>query len=317
MALEITGTLTIDCNDISCLTFVDTTGAYSLSNLTGYGSPNPEIAQIVSVDFVITDADATNWTYSAADYSPNTAGDSEICLEASNFVNGSDTLTLVPGATYTLTYTVHFSGSDYELEEEFVFPCCGNPISSNLATAIAVEQLAGCASFVFSDVTGLYDATDNPGGYGTPNPAYADITSTLISITLANGEVTNITSFIPTAADHSITIQASDLGYSSLIPDQIINITYSVYVDGDCRVGYKNTNVLLYCQTQACIDSKISAILDSPCGCDGDEQAQVDNVMKMLFELDAIKIVAGRNMGCVDGKIESLYQKCSAGCSNC
>lgn len=317
MALEITGTLVIDCNNISCLTFGDTTGAVSLSNQSGYGSPNPELAEIVSIDFVITDSDAVDWEYSEADYSPNAAGNSTICLEAENFVNGSDTITFEPGATYTLTYIVHFSGSDYTLEEEFTFPCCGNPTTSNLATAIAIQQNIGCGSFVFSDVTGAYHATNNPGGYGSPNPAYADIVSTLITFVLSNGDTVNITTFIPTAADHSITIQASDLGYTTMIPDQIIGVTYSVFVDGDCRVGYKNTTALFYCQTESCINAKIASALNEDCACDGDVNANTQVVWEMLMELDTIKYAASKNMSCVDGAIESLFARCGAGCSNC
>ena len=318
MALVLNGSLVIDCNDLSCLTFTDTTGGYSVSNTGGYGTPNPGIADIVKINFTINDG-TDDYLYEDAPYTPSKYGTSSICLQAANFLNGATPLELVDGASYSLTYSVFIDGvvDPYEIERGFVFPCCGGAITSNLATNFSIQQNIGCAAIVFTDTTGSYNASTNPGGYGTPNPAYADITSTLISIELSNGETVNITSFLPTAADHSITINASDLGYTTLIPDQIMHITYSVFVEGDCRVGYKSTDVLLYCQTEACINSKIATILSSDCSCNDDEQVAVDNTMKMLFELDALKIVAGRNMSCIDGKIEELYQKCNAGCSNC
>jgi len=317
VALVLTGTLSIDCNDTSCVSFTDTTGAYSVSNPTGWGFPNKEISEIVSVDFTITDSNGDDYEYTNAAYTPNADGTATICLAASNFLNGTDELVWQPGATYQFQYVVNFEFTKRTLQDEFTFPCCGSSLTTNLATNIAVEQLIGCASFVFSDVTGVYNEDYNPGGYGGPNPDYDDIDNTVISITLANGETVDITTFVPTAENHSITIQATDLGYTSLIPDQIIGITYSVYAGGLCRIGYKSTNVLFYCQTEACINSKIAQVLTVPCGCDGDEANTVNNITDMLFELDAIKIVAAKNMSCVDGRIEALLQKCKAGCSTC
>lgn len=40
-----------------------------------------------------------------------------------------------------------------------------------------------CGTLVFKDVTGLYDATTNPGGYGDPNPAFGDTTPYTVSFT--------------------------------------------------------------------------------------------------------------------------------------
>lgn len=285
-----------------------------MSNPTGYGAPNPEISEIVSTNFVITDADGNDYAFEDSGYSPNSAGDSSICLQASDFSGG---LTLVPGATYHIYYEVDFSGSNYSVEKDFTFPCCGAGITSNLATNIAIEETPSGSQFIFSDVTGVYNATYNTGGYGAPNPAYGDITSTLITITLADGTVVSFEDFIPTAADHSFTITASDLGYTGAIPDQIINVEYSVYADGDCRIGYKNVSVLLYALTETCINNKIATLLNDDCACDDAGGNQVDLVMQQLFMLDAIKIVSQGNIGCANGKIEALYQQCQAGCSNC
>lgn len=318
MALTLTGTLVIDCNDLSCLTFTDTTGAYSPSNTGGYGAPNPTIPDIVSVDFVITDSNATDWSYLSASYTPSANGDRHICLTEGDFVNGMDTLDLVAGQSYTLTYTVNYSGDSFSIQKDFTFPCCGNAITSNLATNFTIQQNIGCGSFVFTDTTGTYNAQTNVGGYGTPNPAYADITSTAITFVLSNGQTVTIDTFVPTQSVPYITIQAVDLGYSGVVPDQIMEVTYSVYVAGDCRVGYKKSSVLLSCNTETCINNKIQSVLNGDCACLDDNCNQTDLVFNMLMELDVLKIAATRNMSCINGKIEALYRKCSGGgCTNC
>lgn len=309
MSLVLTGTLTLDCDDISCLLWCDTTGGYSASNLTGYGSPNPEISSIISVSFVIVDGNGDDWTYTDADYRPNSDGDSTICLQASDFVGGgSETIEFVAGATYTFFYNVSFSGSDYQVLKEFVFPCCGSAVVSNLATNFAVEENPLGASIVFADTT---------SNYGGDNPDYDDISSTTITFELSNGDTVVIDSFIPTAEENSITLQAADLGYTTQIPDQIMNVTYAVYVTGDCRVGYKNRGILLHGLTTECIASKIGSVLENDCSCDNENGDNVDYVMNLNFQLAALQITAYRNIGCIDGKIEALYKKCTGGCSSC
>jgi hypothetical protein len=320
LALNITATFTIDCDDISCPSFVDTTGGYSLSNTSGYGSPNLGIDQIVSITFVITDENGDDWTYSNADYLPNSAGNSSICLTGDLFTSGSDTLTFVAGQTYSLFYTVSFDDdSDITVEQEFTFPCCGSSITSNLGTNFSIQQNIGCQSLVFADVTGAYNASTNTGGYGTPNPSYADIDSTLITFEfLGTGGTAEIDSFIPTGSDFSIVLNGTDLGFSNgTITDQLVKVTYQVFAAGDCQIGFKSSTVLFYCQTQACINAKIASSLAGDCACDGDTDANTNVVWEMMMELESLKIVATKNASCIDGKIETLYQKCTAGCSNC
>lgn len=316
MALVLRASLVIDCDDLSCLTFTDQTGGYSLSNTTGYNTPNKNISDIVSTNFVITDADGNDYAFPASGYLPNSAGNSTIELHASDFSGG---LTFVPGATYHLYYEVDFSDSSTATaEEDFTYPCCGSSITSSLTTNFAIEQQIGCQAIVFADTTGSYNVTTNPGGYGTPNPAYGDISSTLITFVLSNGDTVVIDDFIPTGSDFSRTITSVELGYTSgTIADQIVTVTYQVFAEGTCQIGMKTTGVLLYCNTETCINQKITSTLNNDCSCEDTNGAATNVVWEMLMELDSIKYVASKNIGCIDGKIESLYQKCSGGCSTC
>lgn len=48
---------------------------------------------------------------------------------------------------------------------------------------VKVAQAQDNKSVTFDDTTGAYDGTTNPGGYGTPNPAYTAILKTVLQIT--------------------------------------------------------------------------------------------------------------------------------------
>ena len=53
---------------------------------------------------------------------------------------------------------------------------------------MALELLAtsptqtGCFGFTFTDTTGVYNVTTNPGGYGTPNMDSTDVNTATISV---------------------------------------------------------------------------------------------------------------------------------------
>lgn len=285
-----------------------------MSNTTGYNSPNtPELSAITQVSWTLTDDDGDH-TFTTTDsaYFPISSGDNEICLTAADFG-----IEFLAGEAYILAYTVT-AGSDYSPSPlSFDFPCCGGSVTSNLATNFSIQQATGCLSLTFTDSTGLYNADTNPGGYGTPNPAYGDIVSTLITFVLSNGNTVNIDTFVPTADVPYVNITAAELGYSGTITDQIATVTYSVYVAGECRVGYKSTKVLFSCNTETCINAKIATVLENDCSCDSGGENQTDLVFNMQMQLDSIKRVVTKNAGCVDGQIESLYLKCQSECSNC
>jgi len=305
--LNQTVVVTIDCTDVTCLKFLDSTAAYSASNTGGYGTPNvPELSAITSVTFTLT-LGSTPYEFEATDsaYFPNAAGTNEFCLLASDF----DGLTeFTKGATYTLEYAVNVGSTPYSVSDSFLFACCGAAITSNLATNFSITELIGCTSIKFTDTTGSYDAEDNTGGYGAPNPAYANITETLIRFTFNDGTVKDITTFIPTEAVPYITINGASLGFGdNAIPSQVVSIEYSVYQEGLCRIGFKEDKVLFRCQLENCIASK-SALLLGNNYCDG---AEIDSAMALIWKYNQLVISAQENIDCVVGEAEKLYKKCS------
>lgn len=317
MAVNIRVELVLDCEDLSCLLFRDTTADYNAStNPDGYGGINfPAISDITSVDFIITDSDEVEWTFTDAPYLPNAAGTSTICLNGDDFEFDGDTLEFAPGATYTLTYRLNVgSGTALEVSDEFVFPCCGDAVASNLGTDFSIEELTGCTSIKFTDTTGTYNASTNPGGYGTPNPAYTDITETLIRFTFNDGRVVDITDFIPTSSVPYVTINNQTLGFGTdEIPSQVVTIAYYVYKAGKCRIGYATSQVLLRCQLENCIAAQ-AAILLGNSYCD---QKQIDSVMAQIWKYNQLVIASQGQISCVVGEAEKLYKKCSQGQPPC
>jgi hypothetical protein len=206
-------------------------------------------------------------------------------------------MAFIPGTTYTLSYAIAWaSGPSTCVVGTFTWPCCGAQIPSNLTVGFSITEAVGNGSLVFADTTGAYNSGTNPGGYGAPNPAYGDITSTLIKVTLENGTVINFSTFIPTSPT--------------------VN-TFTVYTGTQCQVGHSNQYLLLYGNSQACIMGQIQALLQGTCVCADENCDKTDYVTKMLFELDAIVIAAQTNVNCVQNKIQAYYQRCSCGCVPC
>ena len=133
--VNVRGAVTPDCQQPDCITFVDTTDAYSPStNDNGYGLPNyPDYGNIVSTEFELQDADGVIIGV-AHDfgYIPD-ADETPVCLNLDSFESG---LRLTAGVQYTLVYRLTLDNGD-ELdcaEIPFVYPDCGADILECLIT---------------------------------------------------------------------------------------------------------------------------------------------------------------------------------------
>lgn len=308
----ITANLTIDCLTPTCISFTDTTKSYSSTNLTGYNSPNqPVISEITSVTWLLTiGSDVFTFTTTDSAFFPNALGTNEVCLLASYF----DGLTeFTKGSTYLMDYIVSVGSDEYSLDNiEFLFSCCGSAITSGLGTNFTVTEETGCTAIVFSDTTGTYDATDNTGGYGSPNFGYDDITETLITITRQDGTVISITDFIPTEAEPTLNISSATLGYADeVITSQVMEIAYSVYTEGKCRIGYKDAKIFFRCSLESCIRNRNIAALTS---CDKND---IEYAFRLTWEYNQILIASQGSIGCGVNKIAKLIRKCSIDTPNC
>lgn len=315
MSLIIKMQVDIDCDDLSCIYFTDVTKEYSVNNPTGYGGPNVPISEIASVDISLTINGITYAYLGAGGYLPTAGGSNSICLKAADFVNGSNSLVYEKGGVYTIEYCVNLDDSSSSVcadGQDFIFPCCGDAITSNLGTNFTITEKLGCSSLDFKDTTGTYSLS-NPGGYGSPNPQYSDIDSTLIKITLADGTVKEIIDFIPTALNQVKNINASALGYGDgIVPPQVVSIEYSVYAAGGCRIGYKKIKVLLHCALRNCIVSKGKSTLVTNCGSCTNGEVQV--TISLIHRYEMLLLASYDNIDCIQNEVDALYEECKKYC---
>ena len=209
----------------------------------------------------------------------------------------------------------------------------------------------GCFGFTFTDTTGIYNVTTNPGGYGAPNQESSTINGATISIYAPNStvpyiitfvvETGNISSAIITNPDGTtddittdvVTTQglsfpfSTDFGSDSLLIDEtwIGGTTDESITDGVYTIVYEVTfedtstaNTTVYtlskCNACCCI-SKAYANLDSNCGCD-------DNGLKSVQRADAFlqSAVNAANLGmytAAQTNVEKALEICNGNCPTC
>lgn len=298
--------LTIDCENLECLTFKDTTRTPSTGNPDGYGGVNyPDIADITSVLFSIVDNDGVDWQFEGSGYLPTPAGANTICLKAENFLSYASPIIFVRGASYRLFYTLNLAnGGTLEKSVDFVFPCCGEPVSSNIGVNFDVTEKLGCSSIDFRDTTGPFNTLNNPNGY------VALPTSTIIRFTKKDNSVVEITDFIPSFTSFTKNISADLLGYSDgKIPPQVMNVEYFVYGGGNCQVGYKQIKMLFHCVLRNCITAKGKALLMQACSTSCDN-AETKKIRELQNRYEDMLLASEENIDCIVQEIEDLYREC-------
>jgi len=316
-SLVVTADINFDCNS-QIIKFQDTTKIYNATtNPNGYGvTPSSDIAKIQNTDFALWDGATLVGVFNSS-YLPNSTGTSFIDLISINFGLTSFDVNKI----YTLEYRINTVRGNQGvcISTPLLIPCCGESILSNNRVKFETTEKLGCKSFEFKDTTGAYSST-NTGGYGTPNFGYSDITSTLIRVTRADGQIFDITDFIPTALVPSVIINSYQIGYGTnaspeIITSQVMTIEYFVYTSLACRIGYMKNDVLFHCQLKNCIQSRAIEVLKEDCNsCENDKSQQVLN---QLLNYQAILITAEHNVSCLKKPIENLLFDCLKGCNSC
>lgn len=178
-------------------------------------------------------------------------------------------------------------------------------------------QSSNCKTLTFVETTGAYSAS-NTTGWGDPNPLIADMTSAVLTITLANGNSYNIDLFasgFPTDTNTEFVINNTDIGYVSSDPidDQIIMFTYTVSDGVDTYT--QNIQQAFYCQVQCCVLSMFTDI-DIDCDCSKDK---IDNALKSYALLKGLIYNAGcGNSTYFNNLLTQLQKLClNSNCQNC
>lgn len=206
-------------------------------------------------------------------------------------------------------------------------------VNTNLQLGIHLCQTSNCKTIKFSETTGEYNASSNPGGWGTPNPEVGDVTSTVVSFTLPSGTISTFDSaelgvLNPFAAfpddtgtlEVSLTMANFGGAATSAFEDGVYSITYTVngLVNGvDTYTATVTQTFFLTCQIRCCIDKMFH--LASQADCTDCKPEKLNNALEAESYLKAAEFAAA----C--GKIEMAKKHLakaqwicnSKNCTNC
>jgi hypothetical protein len=172
-----------------------------------------------------------------------------------------------------------------------------------------------CQTLKITDATGVYDATNNTGGWENPNIAGSAVTSASITITYPNGatQVVDVLSQIPATVTGSFTFTGITLtGYQ----DGITTISYSV---SDGTTDYKGEIQKLFtCNVRACIDKMWVDVACQTCHGNCDLGSLVDdaNLAEGLYKA-LCSGAACCDIACTNKILDSLKNLCSWENCNC
>lgn len=175
------------------------------------------------------------------------------------------------------------------------------------------------------DLTGGYDATSNPTGWGSPNAAIADVDTATLTFTNHEGTQYDPIDLLPTLPTVTTTtpfeILPADLEVSGV--SQGLNLSGGIWIADYNVTGITGSTPFNYrarvlfsitCEVECCVDGKMSEV-DPLCGCTSGYAKKSVQAMLALNAIDA-------SMAC--GKISqarTLYDRlvaiCDNNCRNC
>lgn len=152
-----------------------------------------------------------------------------------------------------------------------------------LIPVISVSNTLDCGTINLVDVTGVYDPSINPGGYGTPNLTLAAVTGVVISMVYypPGGSpsipypATGTVSFFPTIPNPAPFL----LNESYILTPALFGLTQTVWNDGIYVFTYSVTDGVntytatlqyeLICNALCCLDNKlVNVCFCGDCNCD-------------------------------------------------
>ena len=111
------------CSSSDCteLTFIETTGAYSSANATGWGSPNELTSDATAATLAITTPAATTTTLNIISLFPQSVSNIEYIITLASV--GYTAVTAFPNGIYTFVYTVTTSTTTYTQTKRILIYC--------------------------------------------------------------------------------------------------------------------------------------------------------------------------------------------------
>lgn len=137
------------------------------------------------------------------------------------------------------------------------------------------------------DTTGIYNSTNNVGGWGVPNPELLSTTVDEISIQNTDSSIfytVDMYSVLPNVINQPYVITNVNLGLSALeqIPDGQYQLVRTTIVDG---VTYRKTRrIFLIGQLQCCADQMLDGQAPG-CSCESGRLTNASIIQYTLFTL--------------------------------
>jgi len=147
-----------------------------------------------------------------------------------------------------------------------------------------IKESDNARELSFTETTGTYNASTNPGGWGAPNPVTTDVTATATLSILPPSITTPIvidlfpSSFPTTDTAQTLVIRSQDLGLGTdiILPDGLWEMTYTV-IDtvANPDVTYTNDQTIFVSgQARCCVYGLLASADISCCDCDGSDLAR-------------------------------------------
>lgn len=183
-------------------------------------------------------------------------------------------------------------------------------------------QNSSCDELTFTETTGAYNATTNPGGWGAPNPTLASVTTPVtLTVTFPNESVytLDVATLNPSFPTDDTTLEwvldmssfGGDTGDS--FEDGVYTFTYLVTADGST---YTQTHyVALYCQVKCCVFSMFKDLEVNCDCCEDDKKTAIDAFL--LYKGLVYEAGCG-NITAFNSALTELQKVCSnSNCKNC
>jgi hypothetical protein len=181
-------------------------------------------------------------------------------------------------------------------------------------------QSGNCKKLTMRETTGLYSASVNTTGWGSPNHELTDVNSATLTITKPDSTTSTIdltTHGFPTDNTYyEYPFDSTYLGDATAaeIPDGVYKFVYTVVAAG---TTYTTTVLkLLHCQIECCVHGMFADIQDPECDCATDKLA---DARKAFVLLQGLKYAASCGQkDAFAGLLEILNRLCTnSNCTTC
>jgi hypothetical protein len=165
-----------------------------------------------------------------------------------------------------------------------------------LAVDFNIRQSDNARELSFTETTGTYHVSDNPGGWGAPNDTTSDPTVVEIKVTAPNESEATIDMLIPASGfpttdktiEYIIRSQDIGLGTDEQLPDGIWTIKYEITTPGETAVVSSVQKIFISGKARCCVNKMLASV--DLCDCDS---SQLKDATKAHDYLKVARACAG------------------------